>query len=138
MLKSMLYRKSSPQPPRLLLRIVAAASAGAVVGACGGSGGPNGTNGGVGSMGLPPSDASEEQAFVVGGGTMITGVIAAPTPDGGATDAEPGASDAQSSDAQSSEAGDAHDAGDAQFVGGGTVVSGLVIAPDGGRDAGDN
>jgi hypothetical protein len=79
-------------------------------------------------MGLPPSDASDEQAFVVGGGTMIAGLVAAPTPDGGATDAEAGASDAQSSDAQSS------DAGDAQFVGGGSVVTGLVVAPDSGGD----
>jgi hypothetical protein len=32
--RDMLYRKSSPTPPRLLLRIVAAAGAGALVGAC--------------------------------------------------------------------------------------------------------
>lgn len=92
------YRKSSPNPPRLLLRIVATAGAGALVGACSSgsgteSGHPCGSGfcgsavmipsdadvdgdaelrcgtGVCGSIGLPSSDAGE--ASVVGGGVMV-------------------------------------------------------------------
>jgi hypothetical protein len=54
----MLYRKASPTPPRLLLRIVATAGAGALLGmtACSSS-----SSNGVGPS--PPTDAADEAEF---------------------------------------------------------------------------
>src|SRR5579859_5373441 len=66
----MLYRKSSPQPARLLLRIVSTSGAGALLGlaACGGADLTGGAP-------IPPQpDASDESP--VGGG--VVGVVAMP------------------------------------------------------------
>jgi hypothetical protein len=137
----MLYRKSSPNPPTLLLRIVATAGAGALLGAaaCGGStamgsiaipdsdagrdaagpGLPAPCNGGpCGSVVMPTTD-SGEAGFVgfVGGGVVVN-------PDSGSDSQVP---------CNGGPCGVVvmpHDAGEAATVGGGIVVS-----PDAGADA---
>ncbi len=61
----MLYRKASPTPPRLLLRIVATAGAGALLGmaACSSS-----SSNGVGPS--PPTDAADEAEFDASSGSV--------------------------------------------------------------------
>jgi hypothetical protein len=70
----MLYRKSSPYPPRLLLRIVAAAGTGALVGACSSSSG--GEPQVYGSVINPYNEAGDEMP--VGGGSVSHGLVGMP------------------------------------------------------------
>ena len=67
----MLYRKAPPTPPRLLLRIVATAGAGALLGmtACSSS-----SSNGVGPS--PPTDAADEAEFDAS--PIVTGLVANP------------------------------------------------------------
>jgi hypothetical protein len=77
---AMHYRKSSPNPPRLLLRIVAAAGAGAVVGACS-------SGSGQGSHPVGLADSAPDAGDNCCPGVVDTG--ASDIPDGSAdTDAE--------------------------------------------------
>jgi len=127
----MLYRKSSPSPPRLLLRIVATAGAGALVGgaACSSSeptgpcgGGPCGTVVLVPDSGLDAStpEAQSADAAAEAEAGYLTGVV----PDG------PGPSvDGPSGSVP------AYDAGDSGEPEAGTVV-GLVRKPDAEAESG--
>jgi hypothetical protein len=75
----MLYRKSPPTAPRLLLRIVATAGAGALLAMTGCS-----SSSSEGSATTPPSDASADDAVTpVCGSGLVCGSLAAPPPDGG-------------------------------------------------------
>jgi hypothetical protein len=124
----MIYRKSSPQPSRLLLRIVAAASTGAAL-ACGGSTSSEENHMILnGSLPAMPQDGGDAMVSV-GGGTMIAGSI-----DAGILCNPCGVVAVPS------------DGGDAMvFVGGGTMITGVAPAPppdggvpaDGGDDGGD-
>jgi hypothetical protein len=118
----MLYRKSSPNPPRFLLRIVATAGASALlsVAACGGDTG--------GSTGNPNPDA--ETTGPCGAGPC--GVVPLPTGDSGwvgggslpaPTDAGPEARTGPCGGGPCGVVVMPHDAGEASIVGGGTMVS---------------
>jgi hypothetical protein len=135
----MLYRKSSPNPPTLLLRIVATAGAGALLGAaaCRSSA--------PGSVPIVPSDSGSEAQGPCGGGGPC-GTVVMP-PDSG-NEATVGGGVVVSPDSGA----DAHvppDAGNEATVGGGVLVSpdsgadahglcnpvcGLLIRPEGGLD----
>jgi hypothetical protein len=69
------YRKSSPNPPRLLLRIVAAAGAGAVVGACSSGSGQGESHLFTGSIGSQLGDAEPSDADVDGNSDPGCGVL---------------------------------------------------------------
>jgi hypothetical protein len=124
---SMHYRKSSPNPPRLLLRIVAAAGAGAVVSACSSGSGQGGDQyHGVGSAPAVPSDGGGEGGCngfsECGGGSAYV----PPSMDAGADgDAELpcGTGVCGSIVSPPSDAGEAS-----------TIVTGLVVSPEGGSD----
>jgi hypothetical protein len=145
-IRSMHYRKSSPNPPRLLLRIVAAAGAGAVVSACSSGSGQGDQSHVYGSAPEVPSDGGEEACngfSECGGGTTYV----PPSMDAGAdVDVAFGLVDAGAPDVLDAGAdGDAElhcgtgvcgsivsppsDAGEAS-----TIVTGLVVSPDGGSD----
>jgi hypothetical protein len=119
---SMHYRRSSPNPTRLVLRIVAAAGAGAVVSACSsGSGQGSLPCGGVcGSVGIAQPDASDD-----GGGTESVGSVANFADASGDGDAELpcGTGVCGSIVSPPSDAGDAS-----------TIILGLVVRPEGGSD----
>jgi hypothetical protein len=75
----MLYRKAPPNPPRLLLRIVATAGAGALLAMTGCS-----SSSSEGSATITPSDASADDAMMLAcGAGLVCGSLAAPPPDGG-------------------------------------------------------
>jgi hypothetical protein len=130
----MLYRKSSPNPPRLLLRIVATAGASALLGAtaCGstvgtvpdaaadsGNDAQGPCDGGpcIVSMGVMPVPPDAGEAGTVGGGVVVS-------PDSGGDARGP---------CNGGPCGVVvmpHDAGEA-----GTVGGGIVVSPDSGSDA---
>jgi hypothetical protein len=74
----MLYRKTAPTPPRLLLRIVATVGAGALLGvaACSSS-----TS--SGSVPSAPTDAADEADFVDSAGSIANPFLDATLPCGG-------------------------------------------------------
>jgi hypothetical protein len=91
----MLYRKAPPAPPRLLLRIVATAGAGALLGftGCSSSSGSPVDSGSVvgpeaGLMANVPSDASDDSAPTVN--SSSGGIIVMPDDDASPADAEAG------------------------------------------------
>ena len=126
------YRRSSPNPPRLLLRIVAAAGAGAVVGACSSGSGP-------GSHPLGLADSAPDAGDNCCPGAVDTG--ASDIPDASAdTDAELhcgigvcGSIVEPDADGVPGDGG-GNDCGSC-FVGGGLFDTGGSYVPDGGTDA---
>jgi hypothetical protein len=145
----MLYRKSPPNPPKLLLRIVATASAGAIAGACSSTNPSSGSPSVLGKVPYPVADAEADavgspsvmgslpamagDAGFVGGGTVChpCGVVPIAESDAGA--------DGASSPAPSPDAGvdgQPHEGpGDAAPGCGNGGVCGVVVAP---QDAGDS
>jgi hypothetical protein len=133
------YRKSSPNPPRLLLRIVAAAGAGAVVSACSSGSGQGDGSHVFGSAPAVPSDGGEEAcngfSECGGGSTYVP-----PPMDAALVDAAPdhevfdGSADGDAelpcgTGVCGSIVSPPSDAGEAS-----TIVTGLVVSPEGGSD----
>jgi len=140
----MLYRKSPPKPPRLLLRIVSAASAGALVGACGGSSGGGSQDHTIFAGSLPgvPQDAGDEEAVSVGGGSRCTDCMPS---DAGPSDAElmdggflvapdSGFHGTMAFPGDGGDAGNDADAGDAALHCGNGGFCGVVVMPGDGGD----
>jgi hypothetical protein len=140
----MLYRKSSPKPPTLLLRIVATAGASALLGvsACsdvmgvvpdaggvvpdaGEAGNPSPCGGGpCGSVVMPPDGG---EAGVVGGGIVVS-------PDAGADAQGPCGGHVCGVLVMPPDAGDDGTAPSGSIDSGRDVLLGVVIRPEGGFD----
>ena len=135
----MIYRKQSPTPPRLLLRIVGTAGAGTLLGmaACGspspdlvGSAPALGTNdGGTSSDGA--SDSAPDTIFM---GSLVTGSVACPA-DGSEVVGCPGTFPDASDDATASSVdGSGACPPDASGIEGCPIVTGLVVSPNDASD----
>jgi|SRR5580704_5453214 hypothetical protein len=134
----MIYRKQSPTPPRLLLRIVGTAGAGTLLGmaACGSNPNIVGSTGGVETNdgGMSSDGASDSAPDTIVMGSVVTGSVACPA-DGSDVVGCPGTfPDASDDAADHGISGSVVCPPDASGIQGCPVVTGLVVSPSDASD----